>query len=81
MEPERWGKIESIFHKALEAEESRRAAVLEESRHRFCFARIPVSVTVLPEILLAPTGHLLIERIQALHRNAVLSQRRSRDTE
>jgi len=31
MEPERWGKVESIFHKALEAEESRRAAVLEES--------------------------------------------------
>src|SRR5216684_1770179 len=31
MKPERWGKIESIFHKALEAEESRRAAVLEES--------------------------------------------------
>ncbi len=31
MKPERWGRIESIFHKALEAEESRRAAVLEES--------------------------------------------------
>src|SRR5260370_1318871 len=31
MERERWGKIESIFHKALEAEDSRRAAVLEES--------------------------------------------------
>src|SRR6267154_736953 len=31
MKPERWGKIESIFHKTLEAEESRRAAVLEES--------------------------------------------------
>ena len=31
MKPERWGKIESIFHKALDAEESRRAAVLEES--------------------------------------------------
>src|SRR5712692_4189699 len=31
MERERWGKIESIFHKALEAEEGRRAAVLEES--------------------------------------------------
>jgi serine/threonine-protein kinase len=31
MKPERWGKIESIFHRALEAEESRRAAVLEES--------------------------------------------------
>src|SRR6266446_5829891 len=31
MKPERWGKIESIFHKALEAEDSRRAAVLEES--------------------------------------------------
>ena len=31
MKPERWGKIESIFHKALEAEESRRAAVLDES--------------------------------------------------
>src|SRR5260370_39201543 len=30
MKPERWGRIESIFHKALEAEESRRAAVLEE---------------------------------------------------
>jgi serine/threonine protein kinase/Tol biopolymer transport system component len=31
MKPERWERIESIFHKALEAEESRRAAVLEES--------------------------------------------------
>src|SRR5260370_20046446 len=31
MKPERWGRIESIFHKALEAEESRRAAGLEES--------------------------------------------------
>lgn len=31
MKPERWNKIESIFHKALEAEESRRGAVLEES--------------------------------------------------
>src|SRR5712692_3656193 len=31
MKPERWGRIESIFHKALEAEESRRAALLEES--------------------------------------------------
>src|SRR5713226_283359 len=31
MKPERWGRIESIFHKALEAEDSRRAAVLEES--------------------------------------------------
>src|SRR5450755_3609372 len=31
MKSERWEKIESIFHKALEAEESRRAAVLEES--------------------------------------------------
>src|SRR5246500_5274408 len=31
MKPECWGRIESIFHKALEAEESRRAAVLEES--------------------------------------------------
>jgi hypothetical protein len=31
MKPERWRKIESIFHKALEAEESRGAAVLEES--------------------------------------------------
>ena len=31
MKPERWGRIESIFHKALDAEESRRAAVLEES--------------------------------------------------
>jgi len=29
---ERWGKIESVFHKALETEESRRAAVPEESR-------------------------------------------------
>ncbi len=31
MNPERWGRIESIFHKALDAEESRRAAVLDES--------------------------------------------------
>jgi eukaryotic-like serine/threonine-protein kinase len=31
MKPERWSKVESIFHKALEAEESRRAVVLEES--------------------------------------------------
>lgn len=31
MDPTRWRKIESIFHKALEAEESRRGAVLEES--------------------------------------------------
>ena len=31
MKPERWRKVESIFHKALEAEESHRAAVLEES--------------------------------------------------
>src|SRR5258708_11333393 len=31
MKPERWGRIESIFHKVLEAEDSRRAAVLEES--------------------------------------------------
>src|SRR6266700_1886991 len=31
MKSERWGKIESIFHKALDAEESRRAAVLDES--------------------------------------------------
>src|SRR6266851_4731649 len=31
MKPERWNKIESIFHKALDAEESRRGAVLEES--------------------------------------------------
>src|SRR5713101_9511402 len=31
MKPERWGEIESIFHKALDAEESRRAAVLDES--------------------------------------------------
>ena len=31
MKPERWNKIESIFHKALEADESRRGAVIEES--------------------------------------------------
>jgi serine/threonine protein kinase len=31
MNPERWSKIESIFHKALEAEESRRGSVIEES--------------------------------------------------
>src|SRR6266851_5319779 len=31
MKPDRWNKIESIFHKALDAEEGRRGAVLEES--------------------------------------------------
>jgi serine/threonine-protein kinase len=31
MKPERWNKIESIFHKALEADESRRGALLDES--------------------------------------------------
>src|SRR5437867_616109 len=31
MKAERWQKIESIFHKALDAEEGRRGAVLEES--------------------------------------------------
>ena len=31
MKPERWRKIESIFHKALEADESRRGSVIEES--------------------------------------------------
>jgi serine/threonine protein kinase len=31
MEPERWRKIESIFHAVLQADESRRAAVLEDS--------------------------------------------------
>src|SRR6202167_2108392 len=31
MKPERWSKIESIFHKALEASESRRSSVIEES--------------------------------------------------
>jgi eukaryotic-like serine/threonine-protein kinase len=31
MDPERWGKIERIFHAVLEAEESRRAAILEGS--------------------------------------------------
>jgi serine/threonine protein kinase/Tol biopolymer transport system component len=31
MKPERWGKVESIFHKALEADESRRSSVIEES--------------------------------------------------
>src|SRR6266852_7587523 len=31
MKPERWNNIESIFHKALDAEEGRRGAVLEES--------------------------------------------------
>ena len=31
MKPERWNKIESIFHKALDAEEGRRGAVIEES--------------------------------------------------
>src|SRR6202167_550889 len=30
MKPERWSKIESIFHKALEASESRRSSVIEE---------------------------------------------------
>jgi eukaryotic-like serine/threonine-protein kinase len=31
MKPERWGKIESIFHKVLAADENRRGAVIEES--------------------------------------------------
>jgi eukaryotic-like serine/threonine-protein kinase len=31
MKPERWSKIESIFHKALEMDESRRSSVIEES--------------------------------------------------
>src|SRR3984885_9344187 len=31
MKPERWSKIESIFHKALQADESRRGSVIEES--------------------------------------------------
>jgi len=31
MDHERWRKVESIFHKALEADESRRRSVLEES--------------------------------------------------
>jgi eukaryotic-like serine/threonine-protein kinase len=31
MKPERWSKIESIFHKALEADQSRRGSVIEES--------------------------------------------------
>jgi serine/threonine-protein kinase len=31
MKPERWIKIESIFHKALVADESRRGSVIEES--------------------------------------------------
>ncbi len=31
MKPERWSKIESIFHKAVQAEESRRGSVIEES--------------------------------------------------
>ena len=31
MKPERWGKVESIFHKVLEADESQRSAVIEES--------------------------------------------------
>jgi len=31
MKPERWNQIESIFHKALEADEGRRGAVIEES--------------------------------------------------
>ena len=31
MKPERWGKVESIFHKALAADESRRSSVIEES--------------------------------------------------
>ncbi len=30
MKPERWSKVESIFHKALEADESRRGSVIEE---------------------------------------------------
>lgn len=31
MKPERWRKVESIFHKALQADESRRGSVIEES--------------------------------------------------
>lgn len=31
MKPERWSKVESIFHKALETEESRRGSVIDES--------------------------------------------------
>src|SRR5258707_2959754 len=31
MKPERWTKIESIFHKALDADEIRRGSVIEES--------------------------------------------------
>src|SRR5277367_3106307 len=31
MKPERWGKVESIFHKALQADESQRSSVIEES--------------------------------------------------
>lgn len=31
MKPERWSKIESIFHKALAADESRRGSVIEQS--------------------------------------------------
>jgi eukaryotic-like serine/threonine-protein kinase len=31
MKPERWSKIERIFHKVLEVDESRRGAVIEES--------------------------------------------------
>ena len=31
MKPERWNKVEDIFHKVLDAEAGRRAAVLEES--------------------------------------------------
>lgn len=30
MKPERWSKIESIFHKVLEADESQRSYALEE---------------------------------------------------
>lgn len=30
-EAERWNKVESIFHQALEADESRRGSVIEES--------------------------------------------------
>jgi serine/threonine protein kinase len=31
MDPKRWGKVESIFHKALEADDNRRGAVIQES--------------------------------------------------
>jgi hypothetical protein len=31
MKPERWNEIERLFHNALDAEEGRRGAVLEES--------------------------------------------------